>query len=282
MLEKILTDFSNSLIEGFLKLIQFNNLLNLAFFAEEEFSSATGFNFSLVFRFFMDAGICLIGVKFLLKGFNIYILYTEGDADVSPFHLLMRFIKALVMALSFSELYGYLMRQFVQFILAAERQVFGSFLATLPANPIEAITMVSNTLINAVLFIVWIIFAILFWFGFIKRGIEMLILRAGIAWAAAGIINSDDGVWRPYLNKFFQNAITVLVQYLLMIVSLRLIFSQHIFYAVFFLATAVSLPRFLSEFMIAVRGDGGMMSKAYYAGQMVMSSKRAITMLFKR
>lgn len=277
MLNKLYSDFLSNLIQELLGWIQFDKLLDLAFFAEQELSAKSGYDVSSIVSLFQDVGLYFIGIKFLLKGFNIYITYLEGDADASPFYLLTRFIKALAIALSFTAVYDLLMEEFITFIKTVEDTIFGSFFQTIP-NLWDVLQAYLTSLPSLGFVIIWIIFSIILWIDFLKRGIETLILRIGIAWAAAGIINSDDGVFRPYLNKFFQNAITVMIQYILMIFSLRLALTSEVIWAIAMLSIARATPKFLQEFMIVTRGDGGMMNKAYYGVQ----GARSIVNFFRK
>lgn len=64
--------------------------------------------FTEVFKVFFGLGISLIVLKFLKKGFETYILWTEGDADADPLLLLTNFFKALAVAVSFPVLYIWL------------------------------------------------------------------------------------------------------------------------------------------------------------------------------
>ncbi|OFI05974.1 hypothetical protein CLOACE_13550 [Clostridium acetireducens DSM 10703] len=76
------------LIAGILSgcLVYVNSLLNdlvpIDFHAEKYMDTLLGTNgFTEVFNIFLCFGISLIVLKFLKKGFEQYILWTEGDAD---------------------------------------------------------------------------------------------------------------------------------------------------------------------------------------------------------
>ncbi len=47
-------------------------------------------------------------LKFLKKGFEQYILWTEGDVDADPILMLTGFFKSLAIAVSFPTLYSWL------------------------------------------------------------------------------------------------------------------------------------------------------------------------------
>lgn len=46
-----------------------------------------------------NIGISLMILKFLKKGFEIYVMGTDGDPDMDPLQLVTNFIKAMVVAI---------------------------------------------------------------------------------------------------------------------------------------------------------------------------------------
>lgn len=58
-----------------------------------------------LYRYVYFAVLALVVLKFLWKGFQVYILWRDGDAEVSPHNLLMGAVIALVAALAFPTLY---------------------------------------------------------------------------------------------------------------------------------------------------------------------------------
>lgn len=92
--------FANSLL---------NDLVPIALHAEWYMDTLLGTDgISEIFEIFFGFGVSLIVLKFLKKGFEQYILWTEGDADSDPLILLTGFLKALAIAVSFPTLYGWL------------------------------------------------------------------------------------------------------------------------------------------------------------------------------
>lgn len=63
---------------------------------------------SVLFDILLGFGVSLIILKFLKKGFECYVMWTDGDPDVEPTHLVIRFIQAIAVAVCFPVLYGWL------------------------------------------------------------------------------------------------------------------------------------------------------------------------------
>lgn len=75
-----------------------NNILSglvpMTLYAEKYMATLLGTNgFKEIFNIFFGFGISLIVLKFLKKGFETYVLWTEGDADAHPILLLTNFFK---------------------------------------------------------------------------------------------------------------------------------------------------------------------------------------------
>lgn len=272
MINKLLAEAIADWVNQFLNYISFNSWLYMAFFIETSISTTANFALDKFMAFFQLSGIFFISIKFALKGLNTYVLYTEGDPDISPFMLLLRFVKAIILALSGMSIYNLVMTRFISFIQQAQNEMFTSFTHV---QDFSSFLTGANMIMRVILGLVWLIAAALLYFDFMKRGIEMMVLRVGFPWACAGIINADEAGYKNYLNKFFQNAVTVMVQYLLFSLAVQLLVSNHILLSIFTISIARSTPRFLQEFMI-VSGGGTAGNKAYYVSQMASSVVRMI------
>lgn len=77
--------------------------------AERYMTTMIGSNgFTDIFDIFFGFGVSLIVLKFLKKGFETYILWTEGDADADQLLLLTNFFKSIAIAVSFPVMYEWL------------------------------------------------------------------------------------------------------------------------------------------------------------------------------
>ena len=88
------------------------------------------------------------------------------------------------------------------------------------------------------------------------RGVEMLVLKLGFPLACVGLVDSDKGIFAPYMKKFFQSIATVIVQIALAKLAILLIMTGQMIQAVAVLLVALRTPKFLSEFMIIANSGG--------------------------
>ena len=251
-----------------------NNLVNIALYAENMMASLMGHNgFTEIFSIFFSFGISLIVLKFLKKGFDVYILWTEGDADADPLLLLTNFFKALAVAISFPTLYGwlaYIVEDIINRVLAAinsgMNQTFATFFTGLTSAGIfPAIVALIFTLCLLYLFL-----------KFINVGLEILTLRIGLPLACVGFLDGDKGVFRTYIQKFFQSAFTVIIQIVFVRLGVALLLNVHPFWGLGALLMAIRSPRFLQEFLILPASGGGGMSTVYQTSRMAQMFRSAI------
>ena len=83
-----------------------NGLYDIVFHGDITMAQSTGANFfttvtGIAFTFAMS----LMVLKFLKKGFDIYVLWTDGDPDADPMLLLINFVRAVATALIFRWVY---------------------------------------------------------------------------------------------------------------------------------------------------------------------------------
>jgi hypothetical protein len=114
-------------------------------------------------------------------------------------------------------------------------------------------------------------FYLSFYIKFLQVGLQILILRTGLPLACSGLMDSDKGVFKTYIQKFLQVGITVLLQIVLAKLSLALLLSGHFVWAFACLMFAIKSPRFLQEFLIVSEGGGGGVYKAQAGVRLVQS-----------
>jgi hypothetical protein len=266
-MEAILIVLISALLSAGLTYI--NNILNsivpIALHAEQYMTALTGQSgFQETFDLLTNFGISLIILKFLKKGFDMYVAWS-ADPDNEPLDLLTNFIKAMVVALSFPVLYGWLATVISdltdELLITLSGSLDDSFAQKLMA-------MCSLNLFNAILCLVFFICFFLLYIQFLMRGFEILILRLGMPIACVGLIDSNKGVFAGYLNKFFQSTLSVMVQIALCKMSLGLMINGHIFWGIAGIILALKTPKFLQE--VVVTGGGGVsMNTVYHTSQMV-------------
>lgn len=251
-----------------------NDLVPIALHAERYMDTMLGTNgLTEVFNIFFGFGVSLIVLKFLKKGFEQYILWTEGDVDADPILMLTGFFKALAIAVSFPTLYGWLGKIIEdltdKLIQAVSKGMVTDFTAII--NGIS-----SAGLFTAIISLIFFICFFLLYLQFLMRGMEILILRVGLPVACVGLLDADNGVFGTYIQKFFQSTLAVLVQIVLAKVGVALMLNTHVFWGVAALMLAIKTPKFLQEFIIVSGGHGaGVMGNVYQSVRLVQMAKGA-------
>ena len=250
----------------------FSWAVSIAFYAEKIFDNVLGVTvMSELQGYLFYFGISLIILKFVQKGFNTYILWIDGDADTEPIVYLTYFFKAMVVAISFPTLYGWM--------ATIVEELTNKLLSTLsrglnPDFTFMVTYITSNGIVQLILGLVYFTFLFLLYFQFLRIGLEIVVLRLGIPIACVGLIDSDQGFFKTYMQKFFQSMATVMIQVVLLKLSLAFIVNSQIFWAITAIAMALGTPRFLQEFMVPRGAGGNMLGKAYYASQMIRIIRR--------
>lgn len=247
------------------------SVMETVFFVEKEFSRMSISGLNLLFNIFLGYGISLIVLKFLKKGFDIYILEVEGDAELDPVVLLTNFFRAMAIAIGFPTIYEWIVEIFQE----SSSQIF-SIIGLETGFDFDMLVTNAGTMgfFNAILFLIFFIIFIYLWFKFLMIGLELFILRVGMPLAASGLMDADKGVFRPYIQKFIQSFFTVLIQTVLAKFGLTLMLNLHIFWGIASLMLAVKTPRFLQEFLITSSG-GGAMNNVYHSVRMVQMARTA-------
>ena len=253
-------------------------IIPMAFYAERYMATSLTYqhqiNFTGLFNLFFGFGLSLIVLKFLKKGFEIYVGWQEGDVDSDPLNLVVNFLKALVISMCFPILYDTL-------IEVVERMI------DLTINQLNALTsqqsvvdvivnLISNSIFQAIAGLVLVICYCILWINFMMRGLEMLVMRVGLPIACTGLLDSTQGIFQPYMKKFFQNAATVLIQIALVKLSLTVMILGNLFYAIAVVFVAMRTPRFIQEFMIQSGGGGSISNTVYHTTRLYQMARTAL------
>ncbi len=254
------------------------SIVDMAFYAERYMATsltyAHSINITGLFNLFFRFGISLIILKFLKKGFEIYVGWQEGDPDNDPLNLVVNFLKALVIAICFPILYDTLIEVVVKMLDLTLAEI--NALAGQQTLTDVLVNLVSNSLFQAIAGLVLVICYCLLWLQFMMRGVEMLIMRAGLPIACTGLLDSTQGIFQPYMKKFFQNAATVLVQVALVKLSLTIMILGNLFYAIAVVLVAMRTPKFIQEFMIQSSGGSGITNTIYHTSRLYQMAKSAM------
>lgn len=250
-----------------------DDLVPIALHAEDYMDTLLGTSgISGIFDIFFSFGVSLIVLKFLKKGFERYILWTEGDAEIEPIMLLTGFFKSLAIAISFPTLYGWL-AEIIEDLSNELITTVSNDMATDFSTIITGIT--SAGIFTGIVSIIFFICFFMLYIQFLTRGLEILILRIGLPLACVGLMDQDNGVFRTYIQKFFQSTTAVLVQIVLAKLGVALMLNAHVFWGLAALLLALRTPKFLQEFLIVSSGNGGggMMNRVYSTARIYQMGK---------
>ena len=258
-MESILTGLITSIIGGADNVINsaFNGLIDMCFNAENYITSnfgSTVIDFSQLKALILSLAVSLIVLKFLKKGFDMYILWTDGEADTPPLTYIVYFIRAIVTAVSFSILYDWVIsiaKSFVgESILTAMNMANNVSLTTTIAN------IATSGLFTAIVALIALILLFVLYIQFLMRALEMFVLKLGFPLACVGLVNPDGGVFKSYSEKIIKSILTVLVQIILCKIAIILIMNVKMLFGIAAIIMAIKTPKFLQEFMLG-GGTGG-------------------------
>lgn len=255
----LITAFICGIVSTFMNDSMLNGLYDIAFHADDCMRDITGVDlFASISEIAFGLGIALIILKFLKKGFEIYVLWTDGDPDADPILLLTNFVKAIATALIFQWIY----HMFVDICDELTSMLISTINESSNSAAAWANGLSSLGLVPAIGGLIFIIFYLILLFSMMGRGIEMLIMEAGVPLACCGLLDNDKGVWRAYCNQFVKAFITTIIQITLCKIGITLMISTtaanafNVLWGIGCLLTAISMPKILREFLIPTGGNG--------------------------
>lgn len=251
------------------------DLVPMTLHADQYMTAAGGGSMvDVLFQILLGFGVSLIILKFLKKGFECYVMWTDGDPDSEPVQLIIRFVQAIAVAVCFPVMYGWLAditenltNQLITAIGASTNYDWQAWVNGLS----------SAGLVTAIFGLVFVICYFILYFQFLMRGVEIMILRIGLPLACTGLLDNDKGVFKTYLTKFFQSTVAVMVQISLCKLGVGMMMNMginlNVFWGIACLVLAIKTPRFLSEFMVPTGGGGGMVNNIYHSVRLVGMAK---------
>lgn len=253
-----------------------SDLVPLTLHADQYMIAASGGSMvQILFDILLGFGVSLIILKFLKKGFETYVMWTDGDPDVEPTYVVIRFIEAIAVAVSFPVLYGWL--------ADITEELTGQLMTAIGAATdydwqawVNGLS--SLGLVTAIFGLVFVVCYFVLYFQFLMRGLEIMILRIGLPLACVGLLDNDKGVFKTYINKFFQSTLAVVVQICLCKLGVGMMMNvginMNIFWGIACIVLAIKTPRFLSEFMVPIGGGGsGVVNNVYHSVRLVGMAK---------
>lgn len=252
------------------------DLVPMTLHADQYMIAASGGSMvQILFDILLGFGVSLIILKFLKKGFECYVLWTDGDPDSDPTYLVIRFIQAIVVAVSFPMLYGWLADitqsltdQLMTAIGAATNYDWQAWV-----NGISSLGIVT-----AIFGLIFVVCYFCLYFQFLMRGLEIMILRIGLPLACVGLLDNDKGVFSNYINTFFKSTLSVVVQICLCKLGVGMMMNvgvnMNIFWGIACMVLAIKTPKFLSDFMVPTGGGGsGVVNNVYHSVRLVGMAK---------
>lgn len=232
---------------------------------------------SVLFDILLGFGVSLIILKFLKKGFECYVMWTDGDSDVEPTHLVIRFIQAIAVAVCFPVMYGWL----ADITQNLTDELMSAIGATTNYDWQAWVNGISSLgLVTAIFGLIFVVCYFVLYFQFLMRGLEIMILRIGLPLACVGLLDNDKGVFKTYINKFFQSTLAVVVQICLCKLGVGMMMNvginMNIFWGIACIVLAIKTPRFLSEFMVPTGGGAGVINNMYHSVRLVGMAKGMI------
>lgn len=243
------------------------DLIPMTLYADRYMTAVSGTNIvEVLFDIVLGFGVSLIILKFLKKGFSCYVLWTDGDPDTDPTALILRFIEAMVVAVSFPVMYGW--------IAQITEELTGQILSAVGGSTdynwqAWANGFASLGITTAVFGLIFIICYFMLYFQFLMRGLEILILRIGMPMACVGLLDNDKGVFKQYMNKFWQSTLAVLIQICLCKLGVGMMMNigvnMNLFWGLACMVLAIKTPSFLREFLLTTGGGGGVINNVYHS-----------------
>lgn len=221
--------------------------------------------------------VLLLALKLIWKGFKVYVLWRDGESETSPVELLGGSVFALVTAMAFPLLYDIAV-DIVMEIADTLLQYTGWAVFSIDAGGLFGIALdlldwVGNNTSGIVILagLVFFILLLVLYFKMLAKGVELLIFRLGIPFAAVGLVDSDGGSFKPYIQVFFKELAAVLTQYVCLILGVLIasgasLGSMLVSFA--FMIAGISAPKILSQFMNP-GGGGGLAQKITTASMVI-------------
>lgn len=278
-MEKLVTNFLISIIKSSDNTLNyaFESLVDICFNAENYLTNILSIqvlNFADLKQVILNFALSLLILKFIKKGVEMYLSWTEGNAD-TPIHIyILYFVRAVVLILLFPYIYDIFVNVFKDF----SDQLLISLNVSSQANLIKNLYTISAVGINtAILGLIVLVMLMLLYIQMLMRGIEMFVLKTSFPIFCIGLIDSNKGIFAPFIKKFFQNAFTVIIQIILAKIVVLLISSSQLIVGIATLLVALRTPKFLQEFIILAGNGTSGISNVIHTTSKVIELKGQIT-----
>lgn len=243
----------------------------------------------------------LIILKFVKKILDVYALQTDGDANGDVMVLITNFCKAMVIAMSFTTIWSWILDIAYDFGIQIldSIQWFNKGMASSTGNSFYDFSLTMREVGEGagrgnaafVIIIVFTLLSFILMIMQIKNGIELWFLRLGVPLACCGLLDADQGVFKQYTKIFLKGILTILTQLILLNIGcfLMVVALKHVpgnrydlewlesgktiilgIYACAAVIAAFAMPKLLSEFLVPKQGGGGKVMQAVYMGSFLL------------
>lgn len=254
----------------FLDVLDFSTVFN----CETVFQEKVGVDIAPVSKVVFSFAFYLLALKFVWKLFNTYMLGADGNEDAEPVIHVVNLGKAIFISLAFGLLFSDMM--------SIGNEIAIKILNAIKMKPIEMDSILDALYKTAtvelgelLMLFVYIIMSIVLAVTFTLNAIQLIILRVGISFSALGMLDSDGGVFKPYIKKFFQICFAVIIQLVCYKLSMYALSQGSYLWAITLLLMALKAPAWLSEFIMTNPSGGGKLQQALYSISILRSFRRA-------
>ncbi len=273
ILSEFLTDIINSAVTAFDGMLSsmYRDMLRIEWMLGTVVTNDAIIN---TYNYIYWAAVTFVTVKFMIKGFQIYVLWRNGDADSSPQTMLIGAVEGAVVMVGFPTIYDILVDVALE-LTSAIMALLGL------TNPDEQLAV---NVLGDMLFLIAVLVYFVLAFGMmvklIRQGVELLVMRLGVPFACVGLLDSDGGIFTTYMQTLFRAVLTSMVQVLLFSLSIRYLAAgaadfNGILLAIAAMIAAFNTPALMQQILIPSR-SGGAMSKVYM-GSMVVRAVRGLS-----
>lgn len=282
----ILTALVFSLVQVSTLLLNFlNGLMDVSLFTIslnfEGFLGNMGIFFQSAQKVIYLFALYLIILKFVKKVLDVYALQVDGDPNMDIQVLLTNFFKAMVIAMSFTTIWSWLLDIVVDFgeklVKAVNTFSAAEQIKTLSDLDTGSVDVGSPT---TVLIPVFLFLALIMWFVLLKNGMEFWIVRLGVPLACCGLLDSDQGMFKQYTKIILKEILTILIRIFMLHVALAIMSAEvaggsnvnmvKMLIAFVAIIVAFSTPKMLSELLIQNGGGGSKLMTAVYMGSTII------------
>lgn len=246
---KDLIESTGQTLNNFLK-----DLYYFVFYFEEQLKTSSGdyiIDFDKIYKTIYVWSLIFIAIVFIKKLIQSYFLFKSGEEDQNPLKYVVSLFEAIIISIGFGWTYTYLINlgfEFYNSVLDA------GGLTTL--NMTKLVQNVGDGIFQAIIILIIIGQILSIIWSFIKRGLQILIMRCVIPLTTIGLLSSNGGAFSVVMKKFTQNFFAVVLQLILLSISLKLIEAQRYIFAVATLMLTNSGVEMLQDFIVSIGGAG--------------------------